>query len=188
MSHQFAARFSLSTLATSITIAFSAQAQNITTTTTSDTNAVQVAQNAAQNKDQNTKANSTAVPVTQKIEIKTAKAYDERRHDTAGKMVVTQEEIAKYGDTDITDVLKRLPSITVVNGVIQMRGLGTGYTQILLNGEPSPPGFSIESLAPDLIERIEIIRSASAEFSTQAIAGTLNIVDKKDSLVSSKRS
>jgi outer membrane receptor protein involved in Fe transport len=180
MSRQFATRLTLSALATSIAIAFPVQAQVLTTTnSTTNTNEKVATQSKEQSKDQNSKSNSTPVPAAQKVEIKTTKAYDERRHDTAGKMVVTQEEITKYGDTDITDVLKRLPSITVVNGVIQMRGLGTGYTQILLNGEPSPPGFSVESLAPDLIERIEIIRSASAEFSTQAIAGTLNIVTKK---------
>ena len=35
--------------------------------------------------------------------------------------------------------------------------------------------FSVR-VAPDLIERIEIVRSASAEFSTQAVAGTINII------------
>lgn len=114
-----------------------------------------------------------------KVEVKGNREYDARRFDTASKIVVTQEEIARYGDTEITDVLKRLPSVSVVNGAVRMRGLGAGYTQILLNGEPSPPGFSIESLSPDLIERIEIVRSASAEFSTQAVAGTINVILKK---------
>jgi outer membrane receptor for ferrienterochelin and colicin len=57
-----------------------------------------------------------------------------------------------------------------------MRGLGAGYTQILINGERAPPGFSLDTLSPDLIERIEVYRGAVAEFSTQAIAGTINIV------------
>lgn len=116
---------------------------------------------------------------SQKVEVKGNREYDARRFDTASKIVITQEEIARYGDTEITDVLKRLPSVSVVNGAIRMRGLGSGYTQILLNGEPSPPGFTIESLSPDLIERIEIVRSASAEFSTQAVAGTINVILKK---------
>jgi outer membrane receptor for ferrienterochelin and colicins len=67
----------------------------------------------------------------------------------------------------------------VVNGEIRMRGLGAGYTQILVNGEPVPAGFSIDSIAPSLIDRIEIARTASAEFGTQAIAGTINILLKK---------
>jgi outer membrane receptor for ferrienterochelin and colicins len=57
-----------------------------------------------------------------------------------------------------------------------MRGLGNGYTQVLINGERPPPGFSIESLPPEQVERIEVMRGPVAEHSTQAIAGTINIV------------
>jgi outer membrane receptor for ferrienterochelin and colicin len=57
-----------------------------------------------------------------------------------------------------------------------MRGLGQGYTQILVDGKPVPAGFSIGSLMPAQLERIEIIRSATADMSGQAIAGTINLV------------
>lgn len=112
-------------------------------------------------------------------------ANAERRTSTASKIVVNSEEINKYGDSNVMDVLKRLPGITVDSGpggrggAIRMRGLGSGYTQILVNGERMPPGFSLDSIAPDMIERIEIIRGATAEFSTQAIAGTINVVLKR---------
>jgi outer membrane receptor protein involved in Fe transport len=121
----------------------------------------------------------------QTVEIKaSAGAYDARRDDTATKIVVSRDEILRNGDATIGDVLKRLPGITIGGvpgrgGDIRMRGMGSGYTQILLNGEPSPPGFSLDGLAPELIERIEIMRAATAEFSTQAIAGTINIVLKR---------
>jgi outer membrane receptor protein involved in Fe transport len=121
----------------------------------------------------------------QKVEVKgSAATYDARRDDTATKIVVTQEEILRNGDTTIGEVLKRLPGVTIGGvqgrgGDIRMRGLGNGYTQVLLNGEPSPPGFSMDSLAPDMIERIEVMRAGSAEYSSQAIAGVINIVLKK---------
>lgn len=121
----------------------------------------------------------------QQVEIKgAATAYDARRNDTATKIVVTQEEILKNGDTTVGEVLKRLPGVTIGGvqgrgGDIRMRGLGAGYTQILLNGEPAPPGFSLDSISPDMIERIEVMRAATAEFSTQAIAGGINIVLKR---------
>lgn len=125
-----------------------------------------------------------AAEQSQKVEISGVKGYDERRQDTASKIVVTQEDIIRYGDTNIGDVLKRLPGVTIGGvqgrgGSIRMRGLGAGYTQIMLNGEPSPPGFSLDSISPDNIERIEVIRSATAELSTQAIAGAINIVLKR---------
>ena len=130
-------------------------------------------------------AGAPAAAPIQQVEIKgTASAYDARRDDTATKIVVSQEEILRNGDTTIGEVLKRLPGVTIGGvqgrgGEIRMRGLGSGYTQIMLNGEPSPPGFSLDSLAPDMIERIEIMRAATAEYSTQAIAGAINIVLKK---------
>jgi outer membrane receptor for ferrienterochelin and colicins len=109
------------------------------------------------------------------IEVK-GDAEKERRESTAAKTVVTHDEIVKYGDTTVLDAMKRLPGVTVVGNSIRLRGLGAGYTQILVNGEPVPPGFSLESISPDLIERIEIYRGATAQFSAQAIAGTINIV------------
>ena len=121
---------------------------------------------------------------TPKVEIKGSAAMDIRRNDTATKIVVTQEEILKNGDTSIGEVLKRLPGVTIDGvqgrgGNIRMRGLGSGYTSIMLNGEPAPPGFSLDSLTPDMVERIEVMRAATAEFSTQAIAGGINIVLKR---------
>lgn len=122
----------------------------------------------------------------QQVEVKAdANSYDPRRDDTASRMVVSNEEIKRYGDTSVLDVFKRLPGITVGGGggrgagEIRMRGLGSGYTQILINGERAPAGFDIDQLSPDVIERIEILRAASAEFSTQSIAGTINIVLKR---------
>ena len=126
---------------------------------------------------------SAAKPL-QTVEIRgSATTYDPRRDDTASKIVVTQEELAKYGDTSIAEALKRVPGVTV-NGSgrgaeIRMRGLGNGYTQILIDGQRAPANFSIDALSPDVIERIEVLRVASAEFSTQSIAGTINIVLKK---------
>ncbi len=117
-----------------------------------------------------------------KVEISGAR-YDQRREDTAGRIVVGREELLRQGDRSLADVLKRIPGITIGgagrSGDIRMRGLGNGYTQILLNGVAAPGGFTIDSLAPESIERIEIIRTASVELGTQAIAGTINIILKK---------
>ncbi|MCA3056241.1 MAG: TonB-dependent receptor, partial [Rhodocyclaceae bacterium] len=118
-------------------------------------------------------------PKTESIEVTSGQVYDERKDDTATKVVVNSAEIMKFGDTQLADVLKRLPGITVQGSSIRMRGLGNGYTQILIDGERAPPGFTIDQLSPTAIERIEILRAATAEFSTQSIAGTINIVLKK---------
>lgn len=110
---------------------------------------------------------------------------DARRLSTAGKMIFGREELDRNGDSSIGEVLKRLPGVTVGGragrgGDIRMRGMGSGYTQILINGERAPRGFSMDSLSPDQVERIEVMRGPVAEYSTQAIAGTINIVLREE--------
>ncbi|OFA05880.1 TonB-dependent siderophore receptor [Duganella sp. HH101] len=106
---------------------------------------------------------------------------DERRNSVAGKQVYGREELDRNGDSNLGDILKRLPGVTIGGrpgrgGDVRMRGMGNGYTQVLLNGERPPAGFSMESLAPDQVERIEVMRGPIAEHSTRAIAGTINII------------
>jgi len=88
--------------------------------------------------------------------------------------VVGREELDQYGDTSILDVLQRLPGITIDGDTPRLRGLGGGYTLILLNGEPAPPGFSLDSLSPGEIERIEVIKGPTAEYG--GVAGTINVI------------
>lgn len=106
--------------------------------------------------------------------------YDQRRSDTASTIVIGKEELMRHGDRTLADVLVRVPGLTVDAKGIRMRGLGNGYTQVLLDGVAMPAGFALESLAPELIERIDIVKTASAELGMQAIAGTVNIVMKKN--------
>lgn len=118
------------------------------------------------------------------VTVNTGQAGQDRQASTASKIVVTRDDLARYGDTSVSDVLKRLPGVTVTGtssrGVeIRMRGLGNGYTSVLLNGEPTAPGFSIDSLSPDLIDHIEVFRVGTADKSAQAVAGTINIVLKQ---------
>jgi outer membrane receptor for ferrienterochelin and colicin len=126
---------------------------------------------------------AVAAQVMQKVEVTGAKP-DQRREETAAAIIIGPQELQRQGDRTLADALKRVPGITVVDGggkgsEIRMRGLGSGYTQILLNGVAVPPGFNVESLAPELIEKVEILRSASVELGTQAIAGTVNIILRK---------
>jgi len=108
-------------------------------------------------------------------------ANSRRRNSTASKIVIDREELEKYGDVVLGDVLRRLPGVTIGGrpgrgGDIRMRGMGSGYTQITIDDERPPPGFAVEELPPDQIERIEIYRAPTAATGTRAIAGTINIV------------
>jgi outer membrane receptor for ferrienterochelin and colicins len=107
---------------------------------------------------------------------------NERRSETVSKTTIGRAEIEKSGATSVAEILSQQPGITYSGvpgqkgGELRMRGMGAGYTQILVNGDPVPPGFTIDSLAPGIVERIEVYRLPVAEFSAQSIAGTINFV------------
>ncbi|MBK7616124.1 MAG: TonB-dependent receptor [Vitreoscilla sp.] len=113
----------------------------------------------------------------QRVEVKGENSDTaQRRRESVAKQIYGREEIDKYADTSLSDVLKRLPGVNVSGGSPRMRGLGAGYTQVLVNGEPAPPGFSLDNLPPSQVERIEVSKGPTAEHSAQAVAGTINII------------
>jgi iron complex outermembrane receptor protein len=124
----------------------------------------------------------------QQVEITGSSGADnnaDRRRSTASRIVYGREELDRMGDGSLGEVLKRLPGVTIGGppgrgGAIRMRGMGGGYTQILIDGQRMPPGFSLDSIAPDQIERIEIMRAPVAEHGARAIAGTINVVMRED--------
>lgn len=116
--------------------------------------------------------------------IGVASDTERRRNSTAAKIVIGREEIERFGDSSVSEVLKRLPGVTSGGrpgrgGDVRMRGMGGGYTQLLVNGERMPPGFSLNDLPPDQVERIEVMRAPTAEYGARAVAGTINIVLKE---------
>lgn len=130
---------------------------------------------------------------------------DERLAWSGKKIAAPQEETFRYADRTRADELKRLPSLTVsstdrvsevrmrgpaaghlgldhelrVVSEVRMRGPAAGYTQLLLNGSPVPTGLSVDAITRDAIERIDIIRSSTAELGAKGMARTVNIVQKQ---------
>lgn len=122
----------------------------------------------------------------QRVEITGGRQSDneQRRQSTAAKIIIGREEIERFGDASLGDLMKRLPGVTLQGrpgrgGEIRMRGLGGGYTQILLDGERVQGGLSLDQMDPDQIERIEILRAPTAETGARAIAGTINIITRE---------
>jgi iron complex outermembrane receptor protein len=135
-------------------------------------------------------ASAASAPVAgtrpQQVEVTASRESDseQRRQSTAAKIVIGREEIDRFGDSTVGEVLKRLPGVTMPGapgrgGGPRMRGLGGGYTQLLIDGQRVPPGFSLESLTPEQIERIEILRAPTAETGARAIGGTINIITRE---------
>ncbi|MCX7261978.1 MAG: TonB-dependent receptor [Burkholderiales bacterium] len=128
-------------------------------------------------------AETTTAPqpsVIQRVEIVGRQGSTElRRAASVAKQIYGREELDRFGDTNVLDVMRRLPGVNVSSGGPRMRGLGAGYTQILINGDPAPQGFNLDQLSPSQIERIEVLRAPTADQSAQAVAGTINIILKE---------
>ena len=133
-----------------------------------------------------TAGTAATAPAASRVEITGGRESDanQRRQSTAAKIVIGREEIEKFGDSTLGEVLRRLPGVTTPGapgrgGPPRMRGLGAGYTQLLIDGQRMPPGFSLEQLSPEQVERIEILRAPTAETGARAIAGTINIITRE---------
>jgi outer membrane receptor for ferrienterochelin and colicin len=124
----------------------------------------------------------------QRVEIR-ANADAERRADLAGRQVVGRDELLRHGDTRLADALARVPGVSVDGRgsatALKLGGLGDGRTLLLINGEPAPQGFSLDSLALDSLERVEIVRGATVQ-TAQAIAGTINLVTRRTATVAAR--
>ena len=112
--------------------------------------------------------------------------YRNRTDSVAPVLSYDLEYFQRFEPLTVGDMLKRVPSVAFVSDVLeydgaQLRGLDPGYTQILINGKKVPGAsndrsFFVDRIPAELVERIEIIRSTSANRSGDAVAGALNIV------------
>ncbi|MBT0584863.1 TonB-dependent receptor [Alteromonas oceanisediminis] len=105
-------------------------------------------------------------------------------------------EIERFGITSIGDVLQAIPSAGSAintnnnNGgdgttTINIRGLGSNRTLVLVNGKRWSPGLGgsvdLNNIPSSIIERIEVLKDgASAVYGSDAVAGVVNIITKQD--------
>ncbi|MGE6331616.1 TonB-dependent receptor plug domain-containing protein [Stenotrophomonas sp. NPDC077659] len=116
----------------------------------------------------------------QTVKVTGPSTTDLRREEPTLRVSIGREDILRHHDDRLASILRRLPGVTVTADGIRMRGLGGDYVQILIDGTPAPAGFSIDSIAPELVERIEVLPTPVAEYSTRSIAGTINIVLRRN--------
>ena len=113
--------------------------------------------------------------------------YRDRTDDIAPVLSYDLEYFQRFEPNTVGDMLKRVPGVGFVGSDImeydgaQLRGLGGGYTQVLINGKQVPGAgddrsFYVDRIPAEMVDHIEIKRSSSANRSGDAIAGAINIV------------
>ena len=114
--------------------------------------------------------------------------------------VITADELKKAGVTSVEQAIQQVSSVQVQltssqavgagtggSSYADMRGLGYNKTLVLLNGRRIA-NSALTASAPDIntipfaaVERVEILRDgASALYGTDAIAGVINFITRKD--------
>lgn len=108
-----------------------------------------------------------------------------RRDFVAGKIIIGRKKIEESGAENVAELLKREPSVSIsANGQVGLLGM-PGYTQVLVDGGAPPPGKGLSQLNLVHVEKIEIVKSAIAEYGPFGIAGTINIITRKTARKSS---
>lgn len=109
--------------------------------------------------------------------------------------VITEEEIRQRGYQTLTDALRGVPGLDLVQRGGQgkftsvfLRGANSEHTKVLLDGiplnDPSTPGrqFDFSNILLDDVERIEIVRGPqSTLYGSDAIGGVINITTRRGS-------
>ncbi len=111
-------------------------------------------------------------------------------------LVMTRDDIAATGQVSIGDILQQIPAAGAAlntafnnggNGATNMdlRNLGAQRTLVLVNGRRWIAGMDstvdLNSIPTSAIERIEVLKDgASAVYGSDAIAGVINIITRKD--------
>jgi hypothetical protein len=126
-----------------------------------------------------------AAPVEVEKVVVFGTKYRNRSNETAPVLDYGLDYFQKFEPLTAGDALKRVPSVAFISDVLEydavrLRGIDPGYTQILINGEKVPGAgadrsFFVDRIPAELIERVEIVRSTSADRSADSMAGALNI-------------
>jgi outer membrane receptor protein involved in Fe transport len=95
------------------------------------------------------------------------------------------EYFQRFEPISAGDALKRVPGVSFSSDVLeydrmQLRGLPAIYAQVQINGQLMTGGgndrvFAVDRIPAELIDSVEIIRSPSADVSSEQIAGAANI-------------
>jgi outer membrane receptor for ferrienterochelin and colicins len=114
--------------------------------------------------------------------------YRNRTDTVAPELVYDQRFFEQFEPLSVGDQLSRVPGVAFTSDIgerdaPQMRGLGEGFTQVLVNGRPIPGAGNdrsvfVDRIPAEIIDRIEIVRSPSADIDSQGIGGTINIILK----------
>ncbi len=135
--------------------------------------------------------NSTSnafAPQVEEIAVIGRYVPDEKRNTSALSNVLSNEEFARSGDTNIAEGLKRVAGLSLVGGkYVYVRGLGERYSSALLNGSTMPSPEPLNRVVPldlfpnAIMDSVVVQKTYSAQFPSEFGGGVLQMRTKKSS-------
>lgn len=99
---------------------------------------------------------------------------------------ISSEDLGKFPDNNIADALQRVSGVAIDRSsgegrYVSIRGLGPDFSAVLVNGrtpasENEERAFSFDTLAAELINRVDVFKSSSAGLKEGGLGGTVDIV------------
>jgi outer membrane receptor for ferrienterochelin and colicins len=131
-----------------------------------------------------------AQPEMSEIEVLAKRVNARNRVDQAAPVLSYDEEyFQRFEPLSVGDMMKRVPGVSFQSDIGEyaepsLRGIGSEYTQILVNGRRITGATNdntviVDRIPAELVERVEIIRSPSSDIDSQGVGGTLNIILKE---------
>ncbi len=112
-------------------------------------------------------------------------SLETRREATNLQETIFAEDLGKFPDLNLAEALQRIPGIAIQrdNGEgnrIQLRGLGSNFVRVLLNGVPLSTADSgrevdFDVFPSELFTRITVDKTAKASHVEGGISGTINL-------------
>ena len=119
------------------------------------------------------------------------KGLNKQKSDVNVTNVVSADQIGKFPDDNVGDVIKRIAGVSMQGDQgearnIVMRGLGPGQNSVTLNGDrmPSAEGgnrnVQLDLIPSAMIQSIEVNKTLKPDMEADAIGGSVNLITRSN--------
>lgn len=150
-----------------------------------------MAQDAAGQGDASAKDSADGDIVVTGQRLSNRRALDTKRNADVVMDVIAADDLDKLPDQNVAEAISRIPGATAFQDegaglYVGLRGLNQEFVNLTLDGleissaartfDQNLKGANLEAVPGSFLSRIEVAKSATAQYDADAIAGTVNLV------------